>query len=85
MRGASQGIADSVDAYLAVPPDPWVPAAFLDALSGVGFAAQAIADDAVQYLGYAGCTGDEDCGCLGEATPCAEIDPDVCTAQVGCS
>ena len=50
VRAASQGIADSVNAYLAAPPDPRVPAAFISALTNVGIASQNIADDAVQYM-----------------------------------
>jgi hypothetical protein len=86
VRAASQGIADSINAYLVVPPDPWVPAAFISALTNVGIASQNIADDAVQYMSGGGCTSGEWCGCLGTAKSCdAFTDPTSCRAQVGCT
>jgi len=85
VRAASQGIADSINAYLTPPPDPWVPAAFINALTNVGIASQNIADDAVQYMSGGGCTPGVWCGCLGTATSCdAFANPTLCNAQAGC-
>ena len=87
IKAASQGIADSVNAYLSVPPDPWVPAAFISALTNVRNASQNIADDAVQYMsGGGGCIPGVWCGCLGTATSCGVFtEPTSCRAQVGCT
>ena len=85
VQAASQGIANSINAYLVEPPDPGVPAAFINALTNVGIASQNIADDAVQYMSGGGCTPGVWCGCVGTATSCEAFNnTSLCNAQAGC-
>ena len=85
VRAASQGIADSITAYLAVPPDPYVPAAFISALTNVKIASQNIADDADYYIRVGGCPSGTQCGCIGTPILCINIiDPTSCGNQKGC-
>jgi hypothetical protein len=85
VRAASQGIADSINAYLGNPPDPFVPAAFISVLTNVGITSQNLADDMVQYMSGGTCTPGAWCGCWGFAKPCNLITtPIECTNQVGC-
>jgi len=85
VRAASQGIADSINAYLAVPPDPYAPA-FISALTNVQIAAQNIAGDSVEYIRVlGGCLNGTECGCVGRPTACiAFLDPNSCGNQLGC-
>ena len=65
---AAQDIADSINAFLSIPPDPMIPVAFINALGQVLGSAETLVSDTVQYIEQLQGAGECTFPCIEHAT-----------------